>query len=83
MVQAICEAHHTSQWKTTWIDEHVHPSYGHQNSIHQHFNFTHLLPYCKYLYLSERLINSLLKQVKQITCNLIIFYSISFTDASQ
>ena len=33
MAQATCEAQHTSRWKTTWIEEHVHPSYGHQNSI--------------------------------------------------
>ena len=50
----------------------AHPSYGHQNSIHQHFNFTHLLPHCKYLYLSERLGNSLPNKSK-ITYNLINF----------
>ena len=59
--QAPCKTQHTSQWKTTWKEEHVHPPYGHQNTIHQHFNFAHLLPYCKYLYLSKRLSNSLLK----------------------
>ena len=61
MVQATCEAQHTSQWKTTWIEEGVQPSYGHQNSINQHFNLSAYYP-TAYLYLSERLNNSLLNK---------------------
>ena len=38
MAQAIGKTQHTSQWKTTQTEEHVYPSHGHQNSIHQHFN---------------------------------------------
>ena len=55
--------------KSTHLEECVYPSYGHQNSIQQHFNLTLLLPYCKYLYLCERLSSSLLKQVKRSSYN--------------
>ena len=46
-------------------------------------NFTHILPFCKYLFLSERLSNPLLKQVKKSPDNLIKENFISYTDASQ
>ena len=59
--------------KSTQLEECVHSSYGHQNSIQQHFNHTHLLPHCKYLYPSETLSHSLLKQVKRSPYNLIKF----------
>ena len=63
MVQATCKPQHTSQWKTTGIEECVHPSYDHQNSIHQHFNLSAYCP-TAYLYLSERLNNSVLNKSK-------------------
>ena len=59
--------------KSTQLKECVYPSHGHQNSIQQSFNHTHPLPHCKYLYLSERFSNSLLKQVKRSPYNLIKF----------
>ena len=59
--------------KSTHLEECVHPSYGHLNFIQQHFNLAHPMPYCKYLYLCERLSNSLLKQVKMRPYYLIKF----------
>ena len=63
IAQVTSEAQHTSWWKTPQIEECVHPSYGHQNSIDQHFNFIHLLSHFN-LYLIKRLNNSLLNKSK-------------------